>query len=91
MVFHEGFSDSTNVVERGKRAALLNAKFNSDDDTYDTAVRNLQASEADNAAVWMEVLQEAAKKKDRAGVTAALNRMAHATMFTPTSHPCRSW
>ncbi len=57
------------IVLRGARQ--LNAT-----DLATDAVNRLRQIEPDNGEVWMEILQDAATRRDRAGVSAALRRMS---------------
>ncbi len=50
-------------------------------DTHDRALQNLQSIEPDNAAVWMQALMVAQRRRNDAEVDAALARMAASTRF----------
>lgn len=58
---------------------LSGARRTESSDLADQTVDVLARIESDNAAVWMEMLQRAAMRHDRAGVTAALKRMSTAS------------
>jgi hypothetical protein len=61
--------------------ALEQARGQFSKSTGDDALQSLQILEADNAAVWDEVLVRAAKINDVGGVDTALARMAASTKF----------
>ena len=48
---------------------------------HETALARLREQEADNAAVWIEVLNDAAKRHDEAAVDSALTHMAASRAF----------
>ncbi|MGH8123446.1 MAG: hypothetical protein ACREPT_11825 [Rudaea sp.] len=50
-------------------------------DTHDRALQNLQSIEPDNAAVWMQALMFAQRRRNDAEVDAALARMTASTRF----------
>lgn len=61
---------------------IIGARAEQDDATYQKALANLKTIEPENAAVWEEDLSRAGHDRNRAGVSAALTQMAHATTFT---------
>lgn len=61
---------------------IAGARGEPDQAIYEKALMNLETAEPENAAVWEEELARAARNRNRADVSAALTRMAHATTFT---------
>lgn len=61
---------------------VIASRYYNDDGLKAQALRHLRTADADNAAVWFESLATAAQARDRAGVSAALARMAQSSVFT---------
>jgi hypothetical protein len=84
-----GVDDHTadeHLIERAMRAAPNDVlvqwiAMNRGETTHDTALQTLHGLEPDNAAVWIEDLNAATKRKDDAGVNAALAKASAARRY----------